>query len=300
MEAKAVVENHEKLQLEAMTRTYRERRSVLVLMRQLNRLISAIQRHRGVSLAHLAGDGLFMEDVHQVQAQVAKRLLVLRSSVDDFEALVSTREQQNIQHGWNTVTHDWEGDALLENFEYHSFLIDQLLQLDVALGRRLEEPLQVAAGLLQQELYKEDDILPLVCRRMPEQIEQLARIRGLATHAAVVNECDGEHDKKLQYWLQCAERQNRELMQQIDTLEGNLKSNWRTLTELRNYELKLAFFLNTIKKDILHGDCRKADARQLFTLGSEIIEAYVEAVDGGITLLHVRLEDELESWLTQL
>ncbi|GAB3092753.1 hypothetical protein G8770_05700 [Aestuariicella hydrocarbonica] len=304
VEVEAVIEDHEKLQMEAVTRVYRERHSILTLMRQLNRLVNAIQRHRGVSLAHLAGDGLFMEDVNQVQAQVNKRLLVLRNTCDQFDHLVSPREQENIQHGWNTVCHNWEGDALLENFEYHSFLIEQLLQMSVRLANRLEEPLMSASGLsatvepanpVHSEL-----ILPLVCRNVPELIEQLARIRGLATHAAVVGDCDAEHDKKLQYWLQCAERQNRELIHQIDGIRHEIKNSWKTLTELKNYELKLAFFLNTISKDIIHGDCAKADARQLFVLGSEIIEAYVDAVDGGISLLQTGLEKELEGWLVQL
>ncbi len=287
-------------QMDSVTQAYRERQSILTLMRQMNRLVSAVQRHRGVSLAHLAGDGLFMEDVEQVQAQIVRRLMVLRKSIEGFEHLVSESDQQNIQHGWHTVTHDWEQDALLENFEYHSFLIEQILQISAGLGRRLEEPLQLVSGVEAQQFYQEDPLLPLVCRKLPEQIEQLARIRGLATHAAVVSECDTEHDKKLQYWLQCAERQNRDLLLQIESLDSSIKSQWRSLLELKNYELKLAFFLNTIKKDILHGDCSKADARQLFTLGSEIIESYVNAVDGGITLLQVRLEDELEEWLTAL
>ncbi len=316
VEVEAVIENHEKLQMEAVTRVYRERRSVLTLMRQLNRLVNAVQRHRGVSLAQLAGDGLFVEDVNRVQAQVNKRLLMLKNTCDHFDQLVPSREQENIQHGWHTVCHDWEGDAILENFEYHSFLIEQLLQLNAGLARRLDEPLTTASGLPSagsaKGLLRADMILPLACRQLPELIEQLARVRGLATHAAVVGECDDEHYKKLQYWVQCAERQNRELLHEIDALEAGLKSRWKSLSELKNYELKLAFFLNTITRDVIHGGRVsadksaaveagiQADARQLFTLGSEIIEAYVEAVDGGISLLQTALERELEAWLTGL
>lgn len=304
VEVETVIEDHEKLQMESVTRVYRERCSILMLMRQLNRLVNALQRHRGVSLAHLAGDGLFMEDVTQVQAQVNKRLLVLRNTCDQFDHLIAPREQENIQHSWNTVCHNWEGDALLENFEYHSFLIEQILNLSAGLARRLEEPLVTASGLTPSEETQEQErsalVLPLVCRSVPELIEQLARIRGLATHSAVVGGCEEEPEKKLQYWLQCAERQNRDLIHQIDGMEPSLKTSWKSLSDLKNYELKLAFFLNTITKDIIHGDSSKADARQLFTLGSEIIEAYVEAVDGGISLLQTGLEKELEAWLVRL
>jgi len=295
--AGTVIEDRSNIPMEVITRGYRERHSVLTLMRQLNRLVSAIQIHRGVSLAHLAGDGLFTDDVAQVQSQVNQRLLVLSSSTELFESLVPPQEQQKIQHGWNTVCHDWEGDALLENFEYHSFLIEQLLQLSGSLGHRLKDPLWGALKT-QTNLNRDDPILNLVCRQIPELIEHLARIRGLATHAAVVGACDEEHQKKLQYWLQCVERQNGELIQRVDSLEPSINRQWRSLAELKDYELKLAFFLNTVGKDIIQGGGEKADARQLFTLGSEIIDAYVDGVDGGIALLHDRLEAELETWLT--
>ncbi|NIB40113.1 hypothetical protein HBA55_10975 [Pseudomaricurvus alkylphenolicus] len=282
-------------QVDAVTARYRERNAALTLMRQFNRLINSIQQHRGVCLAHLAGDGLFTEDMNQVQTQVNRRLLALRHTCTEFDRLVPDAEQRNVRHGWSTVCHDWEGDALLENFEYHSFLIEQLLQLMTGLARQFQK-------LHWQEVLPAgtevvDNVLPLVSRQVPELVEQLARIRGLATHAAVVSECDEEHDKKLRYWLQCAEQQNRELVLQIDNMDAQLKGGWKSLQELKNYELKLAFFLNTIKRDILHGDCHKADARQLFSLGSEIIQAYVEGVDGGIHLLRDQLEKELEAWL---
>lgn len=282
-------------QVDAVTARYRERHAALTLMRQFNRLINSIQQHRGVSLAHLAGDGLFTEDMNQVQTQVNRRLLALRHTCSEFDRLVPDAEQRNVRHGWRTVCHDWEGDALLENFEYHSFLIEQLLQLMTGLARQFQK-------LHWEEVLPEgtefvDSVLPLVSRQVPELVEQLARIRGLATHAAVVGECDEEHDKKLRYWLQCADQQNRELVLQIDNMDAQLKGGWKSLQELKNYELKLAFFLNTIKRDILHGDCNKADARQLFSLGSEIIQAYVEGIDGGIHLLRDQLEKELEAWL---
>ncbi len=298
VDAETLISQESVDKIETVTRTYRERHAILTLMRQLNRLISAIQRHRGVSLAHLAGDGLFVDDVAQVQAQVNQRLAVLKNSVHTFDVLVSPHQQQNILNGWNTVCHDWQGDALLENFEYHSFLIDQLLQLNGDFGRQLEASLLAASDVeSDQSVPSDDSVLRLVCRQVPELIENFARIRGLATHAAVVHHCDEDHQKKLLYWLQCAQRQNKELITAIDTLDVGLKSGWRSLSELKNYELKLAFFLNTVSKDIVHGDCCQADARQLFVLGSEIIDAYVEGVDGGVSLLLARLEAELEGWL---
>lgn len=286
-----------KIPMDLVVHGYRERQCILTLMRQLNRLVSAIQKHRGVSLARLAGDGLFVDDVSQVQAQVNQRLEVWRLSVEQFDRLVPLRDQQNIQHGWHTVCNNWEEDALLENFEYHSFLIDQLLQLNGGLGRKLETSLLSMNQTALDDTTDNDPVLSLVCRRLPELVEDLARIRGLATHAAVVGECHEDHQKKLLYWLQCVERKNKELISNIESLGSKVQKEWRALSELKNYELKLAFFLNTVKKDIVRARSGKADARQIFTLGTEIIDVYVEGVDGGITLLKTKLEAELEAWL---
>lgn len=290
-------------EMESITKTYRQRHSVIILIRLLNRLVTAIQRHRGVSLALLAGDGLFVEDAAKVEAEINKRLWVLRNSCFHYDELVPEHVQENIQQSWRTVCHDWEEDALLENFEYHSFLIDQLLQLSGDLTRRLGEPMASECGLADDTLSKvanplSDWVLSLVSRGIPQLVEHLAKIRGLATHSAVVGECDEEHDKKLRYWLQCAEQENRELIRQIDTMDSTIRNSWKSLNELKNYELKLAFFLNTISKDIIYGDCSRSDARSLFILGTEIIDAYVEGVDGGINLLLRVLETEMESWLS--
>ncbi len=296
----AVKEVQSTTSVTSVTRRYRQRHSILTLMRQLNRLVSAIQKHRGVSLAHLAGDGLFVDDVAQVQTQVNQRLAVWRSSVERFDDLIALPEQKNIQQGWDTVCHNWEEDGLLENFEYHSFLIDQLLQLNGSLSRKLEAPLLPTDQVSHDDISVNDPILYLVCRSLPELVEDLARIRGLATQAAVVGECYEDHQKKLLYWLQCVEQKNKQLMNTIESLSSVVHRRWPALSELKNYELKLAFFLNTVKKDVVQGKGAKADARQLFSLGSEIIDVYVDAVDGGITLLQARLESELEAWLVSV
>ncbi|MBR9911850.1 MAG: hypothetical protein GYB33_16015 [Gammaproteobacteria bacterium] len=282
---------------------YRERQSVLTIVRMLNHLISAIQQHRGVSLAQLAGDGLFVADVSKVQSQVNKRLWVMEHSCDHYDSLIPEHVRSNIQHSWNTVCHDWEGDALLENFEYHSFLIEQLLQLSTDLARGLGEPLALVCNLSAAAVPKASSvlnewILSLVSRALPQLVEHLARIRGLATHAAVVGQCDEEQAKKLRYWLQCAEQENKDILRQIEHMGATPKNGWKSLAELKNYELKLAFFLNTVSRDIIHGDGTRSDARSLFTLGTEIIDAYVAGVDGAISVLQGGLEEELECWLS--
>lgn len=291
------------VEMESVTGVYRQRHSIIILIRLLNRLVTAVQRHRGVSLALLAGDGLFVEDVAHVQAEINKRMWVLKNSCSHYDDLVPEHIRENIQQSWHTVCHDWEEDALLENFEYHSFLIEQLLQVSADLTRRLGEPMAAECGLKDETLSKvanplSDWVLSLVSRGIPQLVEHLAKIRGLATHSAVVGECDEEQEKKLRYWLQCAEQENRELIRQIDTMDNSIKNSWKSLSDLKNYELKLAFFLNTISKDIIYGDCSRSDARSLFILGTEIIGAYVEGVDGGINLLHRVLETEMESWLS--
>lgn len=289
-------------QMQRVTEAYKQRHSVLTLVRLLNHLVSAIQKHRGVSLAQLAGDGLFNDDVSTVQREINKRLWVMQHSCDHFHELVPENVQINLQQSWATVHQNWEGDEILENFEYHSFLIDQLFQLSTGLTRQLAEPLALSCNLPEGAMPRTNSpmnqwILSLVSRGIPQLIEHLAKIRGIATHSAVVGGCEAEEEKKLRYWIQCAEQENQALMNQIDTMEKSVRDHWHSLGELKGFEFKLAFFLNTVSRDIIHGDCKRTEARTLFSLGSDLIGAYVEAVDGGITLMQSALESELEAWL---
>ncbi|BFM17255.1 hypothetical protein R50073_34380 [Maricurvus nonylphenolicus] len=302
-------------QLELMNRRYRDRLTALTLIRQLNTLISTVQRHRGVTMALLSGGGevssdralpgeVLSEDLQQLQQQVQKRLQFLMQTCIGSDYLLPRVERERILHAWQTICHDWQDDALLDNFELHSHFIEQLLQLMASQARSIRPPLveeqlgeEVGAGVLSPEAEEQLKLQGFICKKIPEIVEQFAKIRGLATHCAVLGECDKHEIQKLRFWLQCARDLNASMLDTIEALPSAIKRELSSLADLKSYEFKLMFFLNSIERDVLGGDKVVARASDLFELGSEIIDAYVVGVRDGIAFLQRGLDEELERWL---
>jgi hypothetical protein len=310
-------------QLALLNRRYRDRLTALNLIRQLNKLVSAVQRHRGVTMALLSGNdrsgkdgsgndqpsnvaanGLVVEDLEQLQQQVQRRLQFLMQTCVGCDYLLPRAERDRILNAWATICNDWQGDALLDNFELHSHFIEQLLQLMASLSRSIRPPLvearlgdEVGVGVLSEASEEQLKLQTFICTKVPEIVEQFAKIRGLATHCAVVRVCEKNENQKLRFWLQCARDLNANMLETIEALPEVVKSEMSSLADMKSFEFKLMFFLNSIDRDVLGGDKVSASASALFELGTEIIDAYVVGVRDGIAFLQHGLEQELERWL---
>ena len=128
-------------------------------------------------------------------------------------------------------------------------------------------------------------------------MEQIARIRGLATYAAAKGECDYHHDRKLRYVISLARAQHEKLRHQAERLEGILGGAISSLLLIKTYELKLMFLLTMVEQDILSGRTITASSHQVFKLASEIIDVYIKVVDDGLALLSRWHEEDMEAWL---
>ena len=279
--------------LQNVASEYHRQSAALQTIRLLNQLIRSIQRHRGVSLALLAGDGVFIEDIGELQGQIERRISSLPVLCKDYNSMTTAFEQENIRQNWVTISNDWENDALLENFEFHSHFVEQLIQMINRLSECLETPLCASEHGESQQA----SLLKLVCRRAPEMIEYVARIRGLATHAAVISECYESHRQKLRYWIQFGRKLNAEIVTHLETYSPSTRLEMGAMGQMKSYEFKLLLFLNTLERDVLAPKTIDTDANMIFRMGSEIIDAYVEAVKDGTRYLQEQLDRDLEHWL---
>lgn len=288
---------------------YRQRQDTLLLMGQLVQMIKAVQRHRGMSMALLGGNSMFRDEFDRLQQQLERRLLALQVLARQTDELLSARDQDNLRSAWITISHDWQQDTVIDNYELHCHLIEQLLGMLAVLGKQLEQPV---SSLVEQSgdptlanidggtyptRFRHLEVLHFTTRQLPAVIEQIGRIRALATYAAAIGHCDPHHDSKLRYVIQCTRVNNEKLRHQTNRLESILDQNASLFSQLKSYEIKLAFLLNMIEQDILARKKITTDSNRIFNVASDIINVYFKVVDDGMYLLGRWHEADLEAWL---
>src|SRR5690606_37684116 len=119
---------------------------------------------------------------------------------------------------------DWQQDAVVDNYELHCHLIEQLLSMVAALGKQLELPTSHALYNVSPNVrvnytepgssdtsyaraesgaypnrFKYLEVLHFSTRLMPAVAEQIGRIRALSTYASALGYCDKDVTSKLRY-----------------------------------------------------------------------------------------------------
>jgi hypothetical protein len=295
--------------VDAFCSAYRQRQDALSLLKQLNQLAKAVQRHRGMSMALLAGNTVFQGDFTVLQKQFERRLAALEAFAELTGGLLSAREKENLHNAWATIRVDWQRDEVIDNFELHSHFIEQLQGMMASIGKAVERPVSMLVAEAENapvptedakaypRLFKQIELVQFITAQIPAMIEQIARIRGLATYAAAKGVCDYHHDRKLRYVIACARTQHEKSRHQAERLETILTGGIPSLPLIKTYELKLMFLMSTVEKDILSGGSIATSSHQVFKLASEIIDVYVKVVEDGLNLLSRWQEEDLEAWL---
>lgn len=295
--------------LELFTNLFNQRQDALLLIKQLIHMIKAVQRHRGMSMGMLGGNTLFKDDFSRLQTQLAQRLELFITFALRTENLLSARDKENLQSAWLTISHDWQQDSVIDNYELHCHLIEQLLGLLAALAKQLEQPIAAlvasneptvihTSSAVYPNRFKQLEVLHFSTRLMPSVAEQIGRIRALATYTAALGYCNADHASKLRYVIQCTKVNNEKLRHQSKRMEGILDKDSPLLSQLKSYEIKLTFLLNMVEQDVLKEDKVLADSNRLFEIATDIIDMYLHIVDEGVTLLEHWHQDEIENWLT--
>jgi len=299
----------DKKSIQAFTSLFHQRLDALNLIKQLIHLVKAVQRHRGMSMGLLGGNALFREEFTRLQRQISERLHLFASFAARVQHLVPVREQENLQSAWVTISHDWQEDSVIDNYELHCHLIEQLLALLALLAKQLEQPMAAvlasaneptqiyATSAVYPNRFKQLEVLHFSTRLMPSVAEQIGRIRALATYTAALGYCDIDYASKLRYVIQCTRVNNEKLRHQAKRMEGILEKDSPLLSQLKSYEIKLTFLLNMVEQDVLKEGKINADSNRLFELATDIIDMYLNSVDEGIILIERWHNDEIENWI---
>ena len=288
---------------------YRQRQDALNLIKLLIQMIKAVQRHRGMSMALLGGNTLFREEFDRLQLQLERRLMSLQTFAAHTNHLLTERDQENLHSAWVTISRDWQQDSVIDNYELHCHLIEQLLGMLATLAKQLEQPVSTLVnshpdvavvnvdGTSYPNRFRHLEVLHFSTRLMPSVVEQIGRIRALSTYAAAIGHCDSHHDGKLRYVIQCTRVNNEKLRHQAKRLEGILENDIGLLGQLKSYEIKLMFLLNMVESDVLHGGKITTDSNRLFSVATDIIDVYLHVIEDGIQLITRWHEEDIENWL---
>ena len=286
---------------------YHQRLDALTLIKQLIHMIKAVQRHRGMTMGTLGGNLQFRDELIHLQVQLERRLELLQAFAARAVNLLSPRDQENLNNAWLTISRDWQEDTVIDNYELHCHLIEQLLSMVAALGKQLEVPTSQSMPGISEASVNDDglhpnrfeylEVLHFSTRLMPAVAEQIGRIRALATYAAASGQCDKDFAGKLRYVIQCTRVNNEKLRHQTKRLESMQETNLTLLGQLKSYEIKLEFLLSMVEADLVNSRQISADSNRLFSLATDIIDIYLKVVDEGVQLLTQWHEQDIEVWV---
>ncbi len=286
---------------------FKRQQDALQLIQQLNQMVKAVQRHRGMSMAMLAGSDLFKVEFGVLQRQVERRLASLEVFAACTAGILSVRDQECLHSAWHTIRADWQDDDVIDNFELHSHFIEQLQSMVTRLSKTLERPASLVVGADEgreasdgegsaPHVVMRIELLNFAATQLPSMVEHIAKIRGLSTYAASGASCDYHHKQKLRYAMSCAQSLNQKMQSQAEGMEAR-QGKIRALSSIKTYNIKLTYLMNTVDLNVLSGQAIDTNSHKLFILATEIVDMYLTVVDELMAQIKQWHEEDLESWL---
>ncbi len=261
----------------------------ITIIRQLLPLIIACQQHRGMNLAVLGGDDSFREKLLGLRREMQLRLLSLAQLNDGLSQPVSAARIQELKVQWQLVE-AWTGSDALEDFDLHNRFVESLMNF-------LSEIAQKENFFLSQN----DDVrlAKLVLIEIPELIELLARLRGLATHVAVSGACDEQHAQWIKQLLKELNRK-KEIFRVLSTaLQKYSVREVPALIDLLVQDAKIVQLVLYINERVLNIKDKPADAQYIFGMATEIIHAQAEVMKQGLEFIQGKTHQKFDNQHTE-
>ncbi len=241
----------------------------------LSRLTRAIQKHRGATIACINGEVRFLPLAESLQQQVAK-LFGLLSCLESRKQLFHSGGLSAAVGEWQAIADGWQLDTVVNNYEFHCHLIDTLGRLtrdEITQWILTSAAITSGSGLGKGTTTLLFDV--------PEHIELLAKLRGLATHVAFSGACDHDCHIRISFLHKKIGRESPRLYAVLGQLRGAF-SSLPGIPAIRAQHLNLEYLLGMIETGILGAQQIDVDGSRIFDLATDTIDVYWTLVEQAI------------------
>ncbi len=267
---------------------YLQHLNSLMLVRHVALLMLEMQKHRGASMAVLAGNQAFVSRVDQSQSVIHRYIEIIQQLNQQTGQLISRDKWNSIKHDWQALIAHWQNDPVIANFEFHNHLIDRMVKLIWELSSHYR--------------YSSDDlaveetpqiVLTITLKLMPELLENIARARGLATHVCSLGTSNAEFDSRFVSLLHDL-NMNKEKMRVISrTLQRDTLRAVPSLPEILLHDHKLDHLKQMVSTKIIGATDITLKSDELFDFASDVINTYSQVIHDGISFFRSRIEQQL-------
>lgn len=289
----------------SMVSQYLHQLRSITIIRLLQPLFISSQQHRGANLALFEGNDQFRNKVSMLQNEINNRLQTLEMINKEFAETLPGTELMQLKQEWGAVR-DWQGGSALENFKLQSHFIEQQMKLIWLVTENANcfasiSPASDPDASPREQMYAEalsgDNLLiQFVLRELPELIELLAKLRGLATHVSVLAYCDEEHYSWLEYLLKLLNQKKEKFRELSRHLHPYVFGDVPAIIDLQIQDTKIVHFVQVVERNILSHNNITVESQEIFNMASEIIDAHSVVVTQGLGFVRNKINKLLDDW----
>ena len=280
---------------QAIVTLFNEQLHCLPIIKLFNRVTKSVQKHRASSIACLGGDRGYETRVEQLQKQIDKQLLLLNNFVHFSPKILTIKQLSSIQQDWHTIKVGWRHDSIIENFEFHGHLIDQIQGLirnlcfhhfpEIENGR-------IARGEVDSS---QTILLQCILQDIPDNIELIGKLRGLSVHATSTKLCDEAMQIRLEFMVKQSREQYRRLAATLKKLGPNI-AIIPNLGKVEPFQVKLDDLLSIVEVEIMKSKRVIAKTDVVFNRSTEIIDLLWAVTEQGLDAVEKSIYDEIDRW----
>lgn len=240
----------------------------LRLIRALFVCLRALQQHRGVTSAVIAGDASFAARRPSLVAEIDDLMAVGRDAVSAESWAVDPSTWDSIVTNWHRLRDQPMESDPLANFQQHTQIIQRVLGLIATVGD--------TCGLTRSTNMYQRSYNRQVLLQLPAMIEHIGQVRALTLCAIPTGRCDRPLALRLRYLLRCIANEQQQLHGLLERHSGNA----RRIAELEAL----------IQREVLDAAAIHVSTDQLFAVVTRLIDSLLDAVASGMNQIETELE----------